>query len=46
MQWLLSKKMGAVIRLQILDETVCILQNTKTFGNGMKPIILAPDPSE
>ena len=29
-------------RVQILDETDCILHSPNTFGKGMNPIILPP----
>ena len=32
----------AATRVQILDETDCILHSTNTLGKGMNPIILPP----
>ena len=34
--------MDKAARVQILDETDCILHSTNTLGNGMNPIILPP----
>ena len=34
--------MDRVIRVQILDETDCILHRTNTLGKGMNKIILPP----
>ena len=31
-----------VMRVQILDETVCILRSTNAPGKGMNPIIFPP----
>ena len=37
-----SKKMDTVTRVQILDETFCILRNINTIGKGVNPTILFP----
>ena len=34
--------MDSVIRVQILDDTVCILHGADTFGKGINLIILIP----
>ena len=34
--------MDTTTRVQILDETDCILHITNTFGKGMNPVILPP----
>ena len=34
--------MDTATRVQILDETDCILHRTNTLGKGMNPIILPP----
>ena len=34
--------MDMVIRVQILDETVCMSHNANTLGKSMTPIILPP----
>ena len=34
--------MDTVTRVQILDETDCILHSTNILWNGMNPIILSP----
>ena len=36
------KKMDMAARVQILDETDCILHSTNTLAKNMNPIILPP----
>ena len=40
--WLSLQEMDTAARVQILDETDCILHSTNTLGKGMIPIILPP----
>ena len=35
--------MDTMIQVQFLDEAVCILDHTNTFGKGMNPTILPPN---
>ena len=35
-------EMDTAIRVQIVDETDCIVHSTNTLGKGMNPIILPP----
>ena len=41
-QWLSSKEMYTVNRLQHLDEAVCISDRANKIKKGMNPIILPP----
>ena len=42
MEWLLSYEMDLAIWVQILNEAVCISNNSNIFGKGMNPTILPP----
>ena len=42
MYGLLSNEMDMTIRVQILEEVVCISHSADTLGKGIDPIILSP----